>query len=417
MRHKGWRGQQSFLKCKKETMKEVMDSMDTEVSQVPKMNDSFDTEVVSRPAKIKVIGVGGGGCNAVSSMAHDAGSFQGVEFVCINTDQQALTHTECDNRIAIGVGITRGLGAGSDPAIGRAAIEESKEAVLPVVQDADMVFITAGMGGGTGTGAAPVVAKMAQEANALTVAVVTKPFAFEGARRMARAVAGIEELSKAVDAIIIIPNDNMLNMVDDNLTRQDAFKLSDNVLAAGVRGISEIITMTGEQNVDFADVQSIMKNSGTALLGIGAADGENRAVEAARNAISSALWESDINGATGVLFNVVASDTFTMKELQDAANEIYQVVDPDANIIFGSVTDNSVGDEVRITVVATGFQNKSDVNNTIDEEEFMQEPHNEEVFFDNPIAGSIGNPIGGSPRHSDDFMEPAILRRSRPSLG
>lgn len=392
-----------------------MDSMDTEISQSAKINVNVDSAESCPPAKIKVIGVGGGGCNAVSSMAMSQGNFQGVEFVCINTDTQALNRTECDVRVPIGVGVTRGLGAGSDPSIGRAAIEESKEAVIPVVQDADMVFITAGMGGGTGTGAAPVVAKMAQEANALTVAIVTKPFAFEGAKRMARAVAGIEELSKFVDAIIVIPNDNMLNVVDDNITRQQAFKLSDGVLEAGVMGIAEIITLPGEQNVDFADVQNIMKKSGTALLGIGRADGENRAVEAARSAISSALWESDINGATGVLFNVVASDTLTMKELQDAANEIYQAVDPDANIIFGSVTDNNMGDEVRITVVATGFPNKNDMNNTIDEEaEYIPEYHNEEVVFDNPI---IGNTIGGSQHHSEDFIEPAILRRNRPSLG
>ncbi len=395
-----------------------MDSMDTDVPQSAKINVNVDPEESCRPAKIKVIGVGGGGCNAVSSMAREQGAFQGVEFVCINTDTQALNRTECDTRVTIGVGVTRGLGAGSDPAIGHAAIEESKETVLPVVQDADMVFITAGMGGGTGTGAAPVVAKMAQDANALTVAVVTKPFAFEGAKRQARAEAGIEELSKYVDAIIVIPNDNMLNVVDDNLTRQEAFKLSDNVLSAGVRGISEIITMPGEQNVDFADVQNIMKKSGTALLGIGVAEGENRAVEAARKAISSPLWESDINGATGVLFNVVAADTFTMKELQDAANEIYQAVDPDANIIFGSVTDNGMNDEVRITVVATGFPNKNDMNNTIDDEtDYIPETHNEEVFFDNPIIGNIGNPGSGSQRHSDDFMEPAILRRNRPSIG
>ncbi|MCR5660524.1 MAG: cell division protein FtsZ [bacterium] len=326
--------------------------MDTENLPYESMNDDMDSAETDRPATIKVIGVGGIGCAAVSFIA--LRKFHGAKFVCIDTDTQVFNRIECDTRVAIGCGVTRGLGAMSDPAIGRAAIEENKENVLPVVQDADMIFITAGMGGSTGTGAAPLVAKMAQEANALTVAVVTKPFSFEGSKRERMAEAGIEELSKFVDAIIVIPNDNIRSVVTDDLTRTQAFTLSSNALALSVLRFLEVLT---SQDVDFADVQICLKKSGTALLGVGEAQGNNRAIEAARKAISSPLWESDIHDATRVLFNVVASDTFTMKELVDVANEIPEAVDPDAGIFFGTIIDNSMGDKLRITIVATGFPN------------------------------------------------------------
>ncbi len=354
-------------------------------------------------AGIKVIGVGGGGCNAVDSMVEDG--LQGVQFIAINTDEQSLNRCSADVRIQIGRESTRGLGAGADPEVGRRAVEENKEEILSAIDGADMVFITAGMGGGTGTGAAPVVANLAKQSGALTVAIVTKPFSFEGRRRMKKAEEGIENLRREVDAIIVVPNDSIFNVISTE-SRADAFNLSNDVLRSGVQGISEIITSCGEQNVDFADVRTIMADKGSALLGIGVDGGENRAENAARQAISSPLWEGDIQGATGVLFNVVAADNFTMQELQAAANVIYEAVDPDANIIFGSVTDNSLDRDVRITVVATGFPERVEEAEEPDEG-FSFGNSGEEVAF----ASQQPNVSG-----SQDYYEPAIRRRSRPSM-
>lgn len=366
----------------------------------------FREQAVKQQAGIKVIGVGGGGCNAVNSMVADG--MQGVQFVAINTDEQSLIRCEVDERIHIGKSLTRGLGAGSNPEVGRKAIEESKEEVLKVLEGTDMVFITAGMGGGTGTGAAPIVAQLARQVNALTVAVVTKPFSWEGRRRMRLAEEGIEALRAQVDAIIIVPNDSLLSIIDTQ-TRSEAFELANDVLRCGVQGISEIITIHGEQNVDFADVRAIMSNAGSALLGIGVASGDNRAEEAARLAISSPLWEGSIDGATGVLFNIVASSNFTMRELEAASNVISDAVDPDANIIWGSVTDDNMEGEVRITVVATGFPQKVQEDEPAGANVFNYNPASEEVAFA-PAPQS-------SSRNSEEFLEPAILRRARPSIG
>ncbi|HXE72563.1 MAG TPA: cell division protein FtsZ [Candidatus Nitrosotenuis sp.] len=304
-------------------------------------------------AGIKVIGVGGAGCNAVSRMVQEG--VRGVEFIAINTDAQALYLCDADQRIHIGSTVTKGLGAGSNPEVGRRAVEENSEEILKAIEGADMVFITAGMGGGTGTGASPVVAELARQAGALTVGVVTKPFQFEGRRRMKTAEAGIEALKAKVDTIIVIPNDRLLKIVSERETIVDAFRLADDVLRNGVQGISDIITVPSPINVDFADVQTIMAEAGSALLGIGTGSGENRAIEAARAAISSPLLESSIDGATGVLFTVAAGPDLTLVELNEAARVIYEAVDPDANIIFGWVQDERLDGEVRITVVATGF--------------------------------------------------------------
>lgn len=366
--------------------------------------DGLEQFKESESAAIKVIGVGGGGCNAVDSMVEDG--IVGVQFIAINTDEQSLTKCRADVRIQIGKEATRGLGAGADPEMGRKSIEENKQEVLNAIGEADMVFVTAGMGGGTGTGAAPVVASLAKQSNALTVAIVTKPFSFEGRNRMKVAEAGIEALRKEVDAIIVVPNDRILDMIE-NETRAAAFNLSNDVLRSGVRGISEIITACGEQNVDFADVRTIMSNKGSALLGIGSDQGENRAENAARSAISSPLWEGNIHGATGVLFNVVAASNFTMQELQAAANVIYEAVDPDANIIFGSVTDESMDREVRITVVATGFPETNE-----------EEPESGDGF---PFGSGQDNvsfaPQPMNSQGSDDFYEPALSRRRPSSIG
>lgn len=348
-------------------------------------------------AGIKVVGVGGAGCNAVSRMIQEG--LGGVEFIAINTDSQALFLCDADQRIHIGSQVTRGLGAGSAPEIGRKAIEENSEEVLKALEGADMVFITAGMGGGTGTGAAPVVAELARKAGALTVAVVTKPFSFEGARRMQGAEQGVEELKSKVDTIITIPNDRLLKMVEEDTSISDAFRKADDVLRSGVQGISEIITVPGRINVDFADVQTIMADAGSALLGIGIASGENRAVEAARNAISSPLLEASIDGATGVLFNVAGGNDLTLVELNEAARIISEAVDPEAQIIFGSVIDERMDGEIRITVVATGFHAQS-----------SRPLHDEEAGFS---LGALKEEIsfGAGFRGIDD--EPAIFRRNK----
>lgn len=309
---------------------------------------------VQRFAKIKVVGLGGGGSNAIASMM-SLQQIQGVEFVAINTDAQALFANPSPTKVQIGEALTRGLGSGGDPEVGKQAAEESTQKLEDVLQDADMVFITAGMGGGTGTGSIPIVAQIAKNVGALTVAVVTKPFAFEGTRRMVAAEEGIDNLKDKVDALIIIPNQRLLEVVDKNMTLQEAFKLADSVLGQGVQGISDLITMPGLINVDFADVKTIMSNAGSALMGIGVAGGENRAAAAARMAIASPLLEVSIQGAKGVLFNIVGGSDLSMNEVNEAAQIIAQASDPDANIIFGATIKEDQLDQVKISVIATGF--------------------------------------------------------------
>lgn len=309
---------------------------------------------LAKIAKIKVVGLGGGGCNALSSMI-TLQQIQGVEFVAINTDAQALMNHQSPTKVQIGETLTRGLGAGGNPEIGQQAAEESTQKLEEVLQDADMVFLTAGMGGGTGTGSIPVVAQIAKNVGALTVAVVTKPFAFEGTRRMVSAEEGIDRLKDKVDALIVIPNQRLLENVEKNMTLQEAFKLADSVLGQGVQGISDLITMPGLINVDFADVRTIMSNAGSALMGIGVAGGENRAAIAARMAIASPLLEVSIEGAKGVLFNIVGGPDLSMQEVSEAAQIISQAADPDANIIFGATIKEDQLDQVKVSVIATGF--------------------------------------------------------------
>jgi len=308
----------------------------------------------ARIAKIKVIGVGGGGGNAISSMI-DAGNVDGVEFVAINTDAQVLLNNKAPTKLQIGEKLTKGLGVGGNPDIGKQAAEESVEKIKELLIDTDMVFITAGMGGGTGTGAAPVIAQLAKEAGALTVGVVTKPFSFEGTRRMVAAEDGIERLKEATDTLIVIPNQRLMDVIDRKMTLLEAFKVVDSVLGQGVGGIADIITTAGLVNVDFADVKAIMKDAGSALLGIGTGVGENRAQMAARAAVSSPLLDLSIEGARGVLFNVAGGNDLTMFEVDEAARIISSAADPDANVIFGAVIKPDLSDQVKITVIATGF--------------------------------------------------------------
>lgn len=309
---------------------------------------------VGRLAKIKVIGVGGGGGNAVNSMIA-SGTINGVDFIAVNTDAQVLLTNQAATKLQIGDNLTRGLGSGGNPEIGGQAAEESREKIKELLVDSDMVFITAGMGGGTGTGAAPVIAEIAKEQGALTVAIVTKPFAFEGARRMVNAEEGIEKLKDKVDTMIVIPNQRLLDVVDRKMTLLEAFRVADSVLTQGVQGISDIITVPGLINVDFADVKSIMKDAGSALMGIGTGVGDSRAQMAARAAISSPLLEVAIDGAKGVLFNITGGPDMTMSEVDEAAKIISEAADADANIIFGSAIDEKLIDQMRITVIATGF--------------------------------------------------------------
>ena len=307
-----------------------------------------------RYARIRVIGVGGGGSNAVNRMI-DAG-VSNVDFVAMNTDLQVLSLAAAKHKLQLGETLTKGLGAGGDPDIGRLAAEESQEEIRRVLEDSDMVFITAGMGGGTGTGAAPVIAEMSRALGALTVAVVTRPFTFEGAQRAKVADTGIEELRDKVDTLITIPNDRILSVVDKRATLLDAFRVADDVLRQGVQGISDIITVPGMINVDFADVKTIMENQGSALMGIGRGTGEQRAVQAAQAATASPLLESSIDGARGVLLNITGGPDLTLSEVHEAAEVIYRATDQEhVNIIFGTVVDERMSGEVRITVLATGF--------------------------------------------------------------
>jgi len=308
----------------------------------------------ARIAKIKVVGVGGGGGNAITSMI-DGGTISGVEFIAVNTDAQVLLNNKAPTKLQIGEKLTKGLGVGGNPDIGKQAAEESVEKIKELLIDSDMVFVTAGMGGGTGTGASPIIAQLAKEAGALTVGVVTKPFAFEGTRRMVAAEEGIEKLKESTDTLIVIPNQRLMDVIDRKMTLLEAFKVVDSVLGQGVGGIADIITTPGLVNVDFADVKTIMKDAGSALLGIGTGVGENRAQMAARAAISSPLLDLSIEGARGVLFNIAGGDDLTMFEVDEAARIISSAADPDANVIFGAVIKSELTDQVKITVIATGF--------------------------------------------------------------
>jgi cell division protein FtsZ len=371
-------------------------------------------------AKIKVLGVGGGGNNAIDSMI-SSGQIKGVEFVAINTDAQTLLTCQAETKIQIGNKLTRGLGSGANPSVGKEAAEESREKIQELLFDSDMVFITCGMGGGTGTGASPVVAQIAKESGALTVAVVTKPFLFEGTRRMITAEEGIETLKKQVDTQIVVPNQRLMDVIDKNLTLIEAFKMADGILSQGVQGISDLITTAGLINVDFADVKTIMADAGTALMGIGNGVGENRAQTAARTAISSPLLETSIEGAKGMLFNIVGGTDLTMSEVNQASEIIARSTDADANIIFGASIDESLVDQIKITVVATGFDETrqklkelsnrsvnvplvSDRDSQILDSEPQIRPSNQ------PEELSEAKDDGGE---SDEFDIPAFLRQGR----
>jgi len=304
-------------------------------------------------AVIKVVGVGGGGTNAVNRMV-DAG-LTGVEFVAVNTDAQALMMCDADVKIHIGSQATRGLGAGADPVVGLAAAQESRDELKEALKGADMVFVTAGEGGGTGTGGAPIVAELARELQALTVGVVTKPFVFEGRKRTQQADQGIESLRDRVDTLIVIENDRLLQVVEKRTSVTEAFRMADDILRQGVQGITDLITVPGLVNLDFADVRTIMRDAGSALMGIGTASGENRATEAARSAVSSPLLETSIEGATGILLNITGGADIGLFEVNEAAEVVTGAADANANVIFGAVIDDAMGDEVRVTVIATGF--------------------------------------------------------------
>jgi cell division protein FtsZ len=304
-------------------------------------------------AVIKVVGVGGGGTNAVNRMV-DAG-LTGVEFIAVNTDAQALMMSDADMKMHIGSTGTRGLGAGADPAVGKAAAQESRDELKEALKGADMVFVTAGEGGGTGTGAAPIVAELAREIGALTVGVVTKPFVFEGRKRSQQAEMGIEDLRDRVDTLIVIENDRLLQVVEKKTSVVDAFRMADDILRQGVQGITDLITVPGLVNLDFADVRTIMRDAGSAMMGIGQASGENRAAEAARAAVSSPLLETSIEGATGILLNITGGPEIGLFEVNEAAEVVTSAADQNANVIFGAVIDDAVGDEVHVTVIATGF--------------------------------------------------------------
>lgn len=320
----------------------------------------FDDNLSSQFAKIKVIGIGGGGSNAVNRMIKN--NLEGVSFISINTDLQALNYSNAETVMQIGPKLTKGLGAGGNPEVGKKAAEESRNEIASILEGADMVFVTAGMGGGTGTGAAPVVASIAREIGALTVGVVTKPFSFEGRRRAQQAEMGISDLKENVDTLITIPNDKLLQIVDKKTTMQDAFMIADDVLRQGVQGIADLISKPALINLDFADVKSVMKDAGSAWMGIGVGRGESKASDASENAISSAMLETSIKGAKGILLNITGGAEMSLLEANDAAKYIYEVADADAQIIFGVGIDEALEDGIKVTVIATGFDNRSPIS-------------------------------------------------------
>lgn len=328
------------------------------------------TSYVPSPAKIKVVGMGGAGCNAVTRMVRE--QIRGVEFIAMNTDASHLEITEAPVRIALGERLTRGLGAGGDHNIGRRSAEETRDEIKQAIAGADMVFLAAGMGGGTGTGSVSVVAEMAKQSGALTIATVTKPFSFEGSRRMQVAEEGISQLLTKVDTLIIVPNDRILELSDSKTSVDNAFKMADEILCHAVQSIAEVITVPGMVNLDFADIRAIMKDAGPAWMSIGRGSGQNRAVNAAKEALASPLLDVSITGAKGVLFNVCGGSTLTLFEVSDAAKVISDAVDPEANIIFGVNVDPNMGNEVRLTLIATGFASKDQISGAARDKEIMK---------------------------------------------
>ena len=355
-------------------------------------------------AVIKVIGVGGGGTNAVNRMI--TSGLRGVEFIAVNTDAQALMMTEADKKIHIGTNITKGLGAGSDPEIGKRAAEESKDEIKDAIQGADMIFITAGKGGGTGTGAAPIIAEIAKEVGSLTVGVVTKPFSFEGRKRNDQANTGIDELKEKVDTLIIIPNDKLLSLDEKNIPLVDAFRVADDVLTNGVQGITDLIAVPGLINLDFADVRTVMADAGSALMGIGSSTGENRAKDAASKAISSPLLEASIDGAKGILLNISGGTDIGLFEVNEAAQTISKAAHPEANIIFGAVIDESLSDELKVTVIATGFEARDSIHGKLDFITGVEEKEKDivEQLKDSPVESE------SKPKNKDEKeKEPSIF--------
>ncbi|BBH21216.1 cell division protein FtsZ [Paenibacillus baekrokdamisoli] len=368
----------------------------------------FDFEM-EQLAQIKVIGVGGGGSNAVNRMIENG--VKGVEFITVNTDAQALHMAHSEQKLQIGDKLTRGLGAGANPEVGKKAAEESRETVMNALKGADMVFVTAGMGGGTGTGAAPVIAEIARECGALTVGVVTRPFTFEGRKRSGQAELGIEALKEKVDTLIVIPNDRLLEIVDKKTPMLEAFREADNVLKQAVQGISDLIAVPGLINLDFADVKTIMTERGSALMGIGNATGENRAAEAARKAIQSPLLETSIDGARGIIMNITGGSNLSLYEVNEAAEIVISASDPDVNMIFGASIDDNLKEEIKVTVIATGFEHRSNaafrkpVSGQVEEKA-------SESRQTTSSAGTGPKPFGNTVS-SDQLDIPAFLRNKR----
>lgn len=374
-------------------------------SQEQNMNSNLI--IPSNVAQIKVIGVGGGGCNAVNRMIQS--NVVGVEFWQINTDAQALAQSMGTYCLQIGQKLTRGLGAGGNPAIGQKAAEESRDEIAKALENTDLVFITAGMGGGTGTGAAPIVAEIAKEMGCLTVGVVTRPFTFEGRRRTSQADDGILALENKVDTLIVIPNNKLLSVIPSETPLQESFRMADDTLRQGVQGISDIITIPGLVNVDFADVRAVMADAGSALMGIGIGSGKSRAKEGAVAAISSPLLESSIEGATGVVLNITGGHDLTLQEVNTAAETIYEIVDPNANIIFGAVIDEKMQGEVRITVIATGFTGQTKINPSI---KTITAPKQDTLV--NPSNADAGNNPNSNPNNVTSGLDiPEFLQRRR----
>ncbi|AZN40531.1 cell division protein FtsZ [Paenibacillus albus] len=372
----------------------------------------FDFENESM-AKIKVIGVGGGGSNAVNRMIENG--VRGVEFITVNTDAQALHLARSEQKLQIGDKLTRGLGAGANPEVGKKAAEESRETVMNTLKGADMVFVTAGMGGGTGTGAAPVIAEIARECGALTVGVVTRPFMFEGRKRSVQAEIGIEALKEKVDTLIVIPNERLLEIVDKKTPMLEAFREADNVLKQAVQGISDLIATPGLINLDFADVKTIMTERGSALMGIGLATGENRASEAARKAIQSPLLEASIDGARGIIMNITGGNNLSLYEVNEAAEIVMSAADPDVNMIFGASIDESMKEEIKVTVIATGFENTFSTSPSVRRPGAGQPAESNTASNEAPrqAAPSTGPKPFGNTVSSDQLDIPAFLRNRR----
>lgn len=382
----------------------------TPSAPVPRSPDKNNDDAY---AVIKVIGVGGGGNNAVNRMIDEG--MTGVEFVAVNTDAQALKTSKAASKLRIGDQLTKGLGAGGDPAVGREAAKESAQDIFESVKDADMVFITAGIGGGTGTGASPVIAQIARENKALTIGVVTRPFAFEGPRRNKSAESGIENLKSQVDTLIVIPNDRLLQIVDKKVGLNEAFSVADDVLRQGIQGISELITVPGLINLDFADVRTIMSEGGAALMAVGRASGEDRALKAAKQAISSELLDVTIDGARGILFNVTGGPDMTLFEVNEAANIIKEMAHPDVNLIFGAVIDKAMGEELRITVIATGFDRPaaSQPRQALGARRPAAAASSPPVRKPEPKPIEVNDDITGRVYDTDDLDIPAFLRKRK----